>query len=330
MKQSLLALCELFMQNRDIVKSVFSWEDHSIYPVCAEVFTDKRRTADAEQLKSCRALLKENAGLFSNFRGTAMAVSVSMLSLAPDPHQRLNRALEVHSALREYFFASPYLPLVSMIITDMLEPSEYARITQRTRRIYDLMKSEHPLLTGAEDSVFAALLAASEQGDEQIIAGTEECYQLLKDKFISGNAVQSLSHVLALGEGTARLKCDKCAELFELLKDKGQRYGTGYELATLGALALLPDSPDSIAENITEVSEWLRSQKGYGVLSVGKKERLMHAGMLVTSDLVTSAAMQSAAVSATISLIAAQQAALIAAVAASSAAAAASGSSGGS
>lgn len=324
MKESLLTLCELFMRNRETVKRAFPWDDHYIYPVCAQVFTDKRVEADEEKLRECNSLLKENTGLFSNFRGTAKAVTVSMLALSPDPGERLNRALEVYGALKEHFFTSQYLPVASMIITDTAEPWDYEKIAVRTRRIYDLMKSEHPFLTSGEDSVFAALLAMSERTDEQLIEETERCYRGMKEKFFSGNAVQSLSHVLALGEGTAEEKCERCKELFDVLKSKGYRYGTDYELATLGVLALLPDSIDPVSDSIVEVSEWFRGRKGYGFFGSGKRERLMHAGMLVTSDFTGENAMQPAALSATISLIAAQQAAIIAAIAASAAASSAS------
>ena len=78
--------------------------------------------------------------------------------------------------------------------------------------------------------------------------------------------------------------------------------------------------------------DFLTEQKGYGFFGLGRKARLMHAGMLVTSDYLGaggSAVMHTAAIGGTVSLIAAQQAAMCAAIAASSAAAAASSSSNG-
>ena len=82
--------------------------------------------------------------------------------------------------------------------------------------------------------------------------------------------------------------------------------------------------------DIMEVDDFLAAQKGYGFFGIGRKQRLMHAGMIVASDyLGESGTMQTAAIGATLSLIAAQQAAMCAAIAASSAAAASSASSGG-
>ena len=113
------------------------------------------------------------------------------------------------------------------------------------------------------------------------------------------------------------------------MKARGYKYGTDYELATLGILALLPTDSGTIMTDIMEVDDFL-SQKGYGFFGIGRKQRIMHAGMIVASDYTgQSDAMHTVAIGGTISLIAAQQAAMCAAIAASSAAAASAGSSGG-
>lgn len=95
-------------------------------------------------------------------------------------------------------------------------------------------------------------------------------------------------------------------------------------------LALLPTDTDSLINDIIEVDNYLATQKGYGIFSIDKKQRLMHAGMLVSSDYIGNSmnlTMSSAAIGATISLIVAQQAAMCAVIAASSAAASTSSSS---
>lgn len=330
MRESLSALCGSFIENRDRIRHTFGWESTYIYPVCAAIFTDKRRPADTERMEYCRKLLKAQTGLFSNFRGTAKLAMISMLAVSEYPEDKLEKSLRVYGMLKKHFFSSQYLPVVSMIIADLADPGRYDGLAARTRHIYDLMKQEHPFLTSGEDSVFAALLALSDQANEQIIQETENCYGLLKPEFFSGNAVQSLSHVLALGDGAAADKCRKTTELYKGLKVKGYKYGTSYELATLGVLALLPADLSVVMTDIMEVDDFLAGQKGYGILGLGRKQRLMHAGMLVSSEYIgrtDNRIMNSAAIGGTISLVAAQQAALCAAVAASSAAAASAGSS---
>lgn len=324
MRETLSAICKNFIDNRDRIKSAFSWDSTYIHPVCAAVFTDRRQQADVERMKYCRDILKEQTGIFSNFRGTAKLAMISMMAVDRNPEEKLRKALQIYNFLKRHFFSGEYLPVASMVIADVAPESRYEEICSRTRHIYDLMKKEHPILTSGEDSVFAALLALSDLTDEQVVQETEDCYRLLKPQFFSGNAVQSLSHVLALGEGSAEEKCRRVMDLYHGLKEKGYRYGTDYELASLGVLALLPVELSCVMEDIIEVDDFLARQKGYGIIGLGRKQRLMHAGMLVSSDYIGESGnltMNSAAIGGTISLIAAQQAAVCAAIAASSVAA---------
>lgn len=324
MRESLLEKCELFVRNRDAIKDGFIWESGYMYPVCAMVFAEKGREADVERMKVCSNLLKQYTSVFSNFRGTVKLAMVAMLAVEPDPEGMLAKALEMYDLLKEHFFSSSYLPLTAMMLVKLSEPSQYGEVAKRTREIYDLMKEEHPFLTSSEDSVFAGLLALSDLSDEQVVEETERCYEMLKPEFFSSNAVQSLSHVLALGVGNAGEKCDRTVDLYEGLKRNGYKYGKEYELATLGVLALLPVKTEDIMRDVMEVDDFLAGQRGYGFFGLRRKERLMHAGMLVTSDYIGTAgqpAMQSAAIGGTVSLIVAQQAAMCAAIAAASASA---------
>lgn len=325
MRENLAIICDNFIKNRDSIKEVFGWESSYMYPVCAAIFTDKRQIVDVERLRRCKDILKEKTGIFSNFRGNAKLAVISMLAASGNPEGKLDKALRVFSMMKEHFFTSEYLPVASMTIVDMARESQYEEIAARTRHIYDLMKREHPFLTSSEDCVFASLLALSGFSDEYVVQETEKCYEILKGEFFSSNAVQSLTHVLALGEGAAEEKCRRVMELYQNLKARGYKYGTSYELATLGVLALLPEDMDLVIEDIMAADDFLAGQKGYGLFGLGRKQRLMHAGMLAASAFIgesNNAAMSSAAINGTVSLIAAQQAAMCAAIAASSAAAA--------
>ncbi len=325
MNEALNSRCRLFVENRDAFKAAFPWENSYFYPVCAALFTDTGRLAEVEKMKATRALLKESVSVFSNFRGVSEICLVTMLSLDDSPKDRLEKALTVYTALKERFFGSEYLPIASMILSRAVESDRYSEICERTRRIYDLMKSEHPFLTSSEDSVFAAMLALSEKSDGDILRECETCYSLLKERFFDSNAVQSLSHVLALSDDGMRTASDKCRDtirLFDILKERGYKYGTGYELATLGVLTMLPCGLDEVVRELIDVADFLKTQKGYGFFGLGRVQRLMHAGMIVTSEqLGGDDAMKGAAIGSNLSLIAAQQAATCAAIAASVAAA---------
>ncbi len=323
MRDTLADSCKRFIENRDAIKSAFFWESEYLYPVCGAIFTQKGKIVNVEFMKQCRDILKENTGIFSNFRATGKLAMISMMAADGNPENRLNQALQMYDALKEHFSTSQYLPVAAMVLSSLVNPAQYEETAARTRRIYKLMRENHPFLTSGEDSVFASLLALSSLTDEQVVSDMEQCYQILKKEFFIGNALQSLSHVLALGEGSPEQKSRRTIQLYQLLKEKGYRYGTDYELATLGVLALLPGELSDIAQDVIEADDYLAGQKGYGFFGLSRKQRLMHAGMLAAGDRMDTGAnpvMDSAAVTGTISLIAAQQAAVCAAIAAAAAA----------
>ena len=331
MRESLYSKCELFIKNRDAFKAAFSFENAYFHPVCASVFLDRDRVADVEHLKDTRKLLKSRVNVFSNFRSNCELPLIAMLAVCDEPERRLDEAIELYNCLKKHFFTSEFLPITAMILSEHVSREKYGEISESTRRIYNLMKKEHPFLTSSEDCIFAAMLALSERGEEELIRDVETCYSILKEKFHDRNALQSLSHVVALtGNETMSVKdrCRDTARLFDLLKEKKHKYGTGYELATLASLAALPCGVDETARDIIEASEFLKTQKGYGFWGFAKTQRLLHAGMIVTAEHIGGSEMMSgAAVGGTLSMIAAQQAATCAAISASVAANAASSAS---
>ncbi|WP_334104599.1 DUF4003 family protein [Muricomes intestini] len=320
--------CEQLIDNRDKVKSVFAWDGGLIQLCCAGIYSEKGKNVDVAELKRSKELLKEKVGIFSNFRGTACSPIASMLAVSGNPEGTLDKGLKVYELLKKEFWSSSYLPLAAMVLARMAEPYQYKQIAVRTREIYNRMKAEHPFLTSGEDSALCALMALSEKTDDELIEDIESCYQILKGNFLTANSVQSLSHVLALYEGTAQEKCDRTMALFYKLKESGRKYGTEYELPTLGVLAMTGADLDEVVLEMAQIDDWLSGQKGFGLFgSVTRKQRLMYAGILAEKDYIEDSTLQTAAVNGTIAVIIAQEAAMCAAIAASSAAAANNGSS---
>ena len=331
MDQALRSRCERFLANRDTLRKAFPWENPYLHAVCAGILTQKNQTAEVDRLHDCRDLLRARTGFFSNFRGIAQEAMITLLSLEPAPQEELDQGLRLYDALKDHFRPSQYLPLAALLLADQVEERQYGAFAARTRAIYNGMKEAHCFLTGVEDSVFAALLALSPRPVEALIAETEACYDRLKHRpFGTGQFTQTLSHVLALGEGSAQEKCDRTLALYDALKDRGRKYSTGHELGTLGLLTLVPGEVGALAEEVVEVDHFLSQQKGYGLMGVGKAQRLMHGVMLTAGYILdqNQAVLGAAAVSTTVSLIVAQEVALFTVVAAGSAAGIAASSTG--
>ena len=303
------------------MKSAFAWEDGLTHLACAGIFINKEHTANEEMLLQCKDILKRNTGIFSNFKSTAKPMIVAMLAANENPQLLMERGLKVYDLLKEEFMSSVYLPIAAMIIAQYADEARYAELAQRTRRIYKQMRADHPFLTSGEDSTFCALMALLDKPDEVLLGDAEECYKTLKSNFFSSNAVQSLSHVLSMCDGEPENKCQRTMELFQKLKEAGHKYGTSYELPTLGVLAMADGNQDEIAVEMAEIDQWLSEQKGFGFFSsISAKQRLMYAGMIAQQDYINDKMMQGAAVNGVISLIVAQQAAMCAAITASAAA----------
>ncbi|MBD9152155.1 MAG: DUF4003 domain-containing protein [Lachnospiraceae bacterium] len=321
MNERTLARCKNLIKNKETMKSAFAWEDGLTHLACAGIFINKEQTANEEMLLQCKDILKRNTGIFSNFKSTAKPMIVAMLAANENPQLLMERGLKVYDLLKEEFMSSVYLPIAAMIIAQYADEARYAELAQRTRRIYKQMRADHPFLTSGEDSTFCALMALLDKPDEVLLGDAEECYKILKNNFFSSNAVQSLSHVLAMCDGEPEIKCQKTMELFQKLKEAGHKYGTSYELPTLGVLAMADGNQDEIAAEMAEIDQWLSEQKGFGFFSsISAKQRLMYAGMIAQRDYINDKMMQGAAVNGVISLIVAQQAAMCAAITASAAA----------
>lgn len=327
MNELTLTHCKQLIYNRDLIKSVFPWDGGLIQLCCAGIYSAKGLTVDEAVLRSSKELINEKVGVFSSFRNTARSPIAAMIATSRNPEGTFVNGLQVYAHLKKEFWSSAHLPLAAMIIAQKADIYQYEQIVNRTRSIYDRMKSEHPFLTSSEDSAFCALMALSKKTDDLLISEMEKCYQLLKPNFFSANSVQSLSHVLALCDGTAADKCSRSMELFERLEASGRKYGTGYELPTLGILAMSGVDLNKITADMIEIDDWLSKQKGFGFFgSITKKQRLMYAGILAQRDYINETTLQTAAVNSTIALIIAQEAAMCAAIAASTAAAASNSS----
>lgn len=322
MREELLKQCENYIKNRDILRSSFRFESSYILPVCASVIASKGIVTSDEKLKNCKKAIEQQTGICSNFRGNVKLPMISMLATSDYPDNKMGQANKVYDKLKDEFYGSPYLALASMILTDIISDSETDAIATRGKAIYKRMKQEHPFLTSSEDSVFAVLLAFSDKTDDELIADMEACYKIIKNNLGgTGNGIQSLSHVMALAEGTSESKCERVEKLYQLLHDNGRKFGRDYEIASLASVAIIPVELEVLAQDIIDADDFLMNQKGYGFLATSKRVRLMHAAMLVANSYtnVCSNSSNTAALTGTIAMVAAEQAAMFAVIAAAGA-----------
>lgn len=315
MRETLKKQCEAFIHNRDEIKSYFKWENAYLVAVCASEFCGKNIHVEVEKLLECKNIVDKTNGLFSNFRGAAKLAVICMLAADENPQAKMVKAREIHEIFKLKFRDSQYLTMIATKLCDLIDVDQADGCAERAKDLYNLMRKEHPFITGGEDSAFAALLAFSDKTDEDLIEDMEICYRNMKKFSSDSNAMQSLSHVLALAPGEPEKKCERVLAIHKALEEEGYRYGKGYEMAVLGALSILPIDPKLMIEDIKEVDAFLEEQKGYGALGIDKKTRLMHATMLVADDYSNKNIANTTAFAGTFAMMAAQQAAMCAIIA---------------
>lgn len=173
-------------------------------PICAGMAAGQDRPWDAGRLYACRDLIQEETGLFSNFRGAGHLAVITLLALSPAPEERMAFALQGYKVLRTRFYASQYLPLAALLLADWARGRDLDGVAARAEEIYRRMKREHPFLTGAEDSVFAVLLALSPDTEQAVVDQVEACYDALKHPFGTGSIPRHSAMCWRWGRGVPR------------------------------------------------------------------------------------------------------------------------------
>ncbi len=303
MTPELKKLCEEFIRNKDVVKEVFSFDFDNIYPVCSNIFLSHGKTADAGKIKDCKKYINQNTSIINNFRGPMKAPAACMLACSSDPENMMKQAAENYRMLKQYFITSDHLVLASMILTELTDAEKARKMAEKGKEIYKIMRKRHPLLTGDEDSVFALLLAFDDKNAEEIADKIETCFENLK-----GTAGKEYLHIcaqiLAMSNVQTEKKCERFKKLFNDLRESGIKYGKTYELSVLASLAVTDTDISKIVSDISEVGDFLSTQKGYkGLFGLDKQTRFMHAAMLVSTSCSPSDKGDIAATSAMVSIM---------------------------
>ncbi len=305
MRPDLQKLCDDFIANRDTVNKAFHLEYPQIYPICANIFLSHGQLADADIIKNCKGYIKDHTSFVNNFRGSMYAPAACFLACMKDPDEKMRQAAENYKLLKKYFTTSEQLVLAAMLLTELGSPESALHKTERGKVLFDLMKKEHIFITGEKDSVFAVLLAFSQKNDQAIIDDIKRCLDNLKG-MASRSYIRTVAQILSISDRPTDEKCARFSEIFNSLHSAGIKYGKSYELSVLASLSLSDVETSQLVSDIGEVSDFLKTQKGYGFLGYSKHERLMHAAMLVSTCYSPAIGTNTAALSATISIIVAE------------------------
>lgn len=317
MKDELRIQCMNYIENRNVIKETYKLENQYMISVAASIAASKKIILTKEKLKEASELVDSKTGILSSFRGNVKLALIAILATHENPTEYMTRIAQIYNMAKKEWLGSEYLVVASAVLAEIIKnDEEVEKVIARGKALYKKMRKEHPILTSDEDAIYACLMAISEKDDETLIEEMEACFRYIKAEMRPDeNALQTLTHVLTIAPGNYADKCDKVLNLYKAIKDKGRRYSKHHELSVLGSLAVtMTDSLDSVVNDIMDIDNFLSSQKGYGILSIDKKTRLMHSCMLLVNQYNGSQSGNVSAVSAVISQIAAQNAAICACI----------------
>lgn len=330
MKVELQRKVDLFVTNYHTVHKEFAWEYNISQRFAALFYAMEDKEIDVVAIKEAKRIIKENTGVFSQFKGVSYFLTAVLLSLENNLEEILQKSIHIYDQLKtKRFFSSNYLVLSSIVLAKSVEEYDYKRVIDRAEQFYCKMKEQHRFITSQEDYCFAVMLGMSDLEVDLTISEMEKAYGILKENLYPANAVQALTHIITFGEEEVREKCHRVFEIYQRLKERDCKL-SGNEISALGVISLITDEVELITEDIVETSMYLKEIKGFGVWSINKSIRTMFAANLVASDYVDKIHDNVLTVSLQnniTSIIMAQQAAIIGASAAAASAAASSSSS---
>lgn len=274
--------CELLVNNRDAMHEIFPWDSGSMMLAGSSFFVGLNLEADIDRLKTCEEILKLKSGLFSSYRGNIRMPLLCKMTVAENPEQYFEDVDSIVQQMKSLkWIETDYKILAAMTLRDHLDMDDISSVTEKMIALYQGMKEKHPWLTSGEDVPFAAILAVSGMDTEALMMEMENCYKELSKTFRDRNAVQSLSHILAIDPVDTQTKCKKVETMFDILKENKHKYGTGPELTVLGTLSMLDLTAEQAAREIMEADDYLKSKKGFGAFRMGDTVRRMYAALMV-------------------------------------------------
>lgn len=331
MNLELKAKVDFMVENYNELKGNFMWDTGLLKHFCAMMHATRGKKVNVDRIKEIKKYIKEETGWMSDCRGTNELIIATLLCFEEDYKNFFKNMLEVHEKMRqEGFKKGIYLPLASYTIAKSVPRDQWSYKIQRMNEFYSKMKENHFWLTSKDDYVFAAVLAATDLNVQETMEKVEECYSTLnKEGFWKGNDLQTLSHIMALGEEAVEEKCSKANRLYhKLVDEKCKLKNSG--LATLGVLTLIASDEDQIVRDVKEVSDYVYEKKGYGMLSLEKSTRIILSANLVSDfyvDEIKKGVLEVSLANSITAIIIAQEQAAVAAACAASATATASASS---
>lgn len=284
MNENLKKKVDLMVDNYSVLKEDFIWEDSLVKHFAAMVNANKDKKVDLKKIHEISDYIKRETDFFSYFRGSNKLMMANILAFEDDYKAMFQKIEAIYDKLKANGFKnSEYLPLAAYTIAKEIEDNGIEFRIKRMRSFYEKMEKNHWWLTSSDDYVLAAVLATTDLDVDETSNKIEECYNALKDNSFTGcNDLQTLSHILALGEEDVNKKVTRVIDLYEGLKKVKCKISYS-GLPSLGVLALITDDIKKVLEEAKEIHDYIYEKSGYGFWSLDRNMRVILALNLISA-----------------------------------------------
>lgn len=286
MRESLRNRLETQVRIEKALQKGHRLEFEQVIKLGAMLYANTGRDVDAGRIKECKRILKEKAGIFSNFRGTLAFVVQIKMALADEPRAYLDGVMAVYERLKAgRKLPGELLAMAATTIYDNCPQNKIDETVERTLEAYAHVKERHRFLTDDADMALIALMVMAGKDPDQAAEQAEELYGTLREHLrIGSDTAQTVAMVLALSSKPAAQKIEDFVALYEACKEARHATSRDNDMAIYAAFADVDYDLAELVSEIGEVDVWLKGQKGYGAFGVGGSMRRMLAATFVLED----------------------------------------------
>ena len=259
MNSKLKLCCDLLCKNAAEVQAGFSYASDPVMALAvSSMYTAEAERVNLKELIIARKLLDAVKNLSDDEPDGVRLAAIASMAVTGKPEEYLEDLKKVLSLLDKAKSRDVEYKLFSaLLLADNIWPEDYEEYVERTKEIYRRMREEHRWLTSVEDLPFAALLSVSGYEVDDLIIEMEMDYDILEKEFPDNNALQTLTHILALYDLDVEEECHKALRIKEQLEDRGFSFAEEIDVTILGMLTTLSQEADKIVADTVEAAEYL-------------------------------------------------------------------------
>ncbi len=298
MKPSLQARAQAQVRNEVALRKVSKLGFEEVVKLGAMLYTNAGKQVDADRIKECKRILKSKAGVFSDFRSVLELVVEIKMALSDDPEAYLDAVMGIYERLKGgRVFTSSMLAMAATTIYENCPPERLDEVVNDTLEAYARVKEQHSFLTGDADMSMIALMIMAGKDVDSAVDEAESLFQTMKANYrIGSDVAQSAAMVLALCDKPAEQKIAEFFDLYQACKDAGHATSRDKSMVIYSAYAGKSYDRAEVVGTIGELDEWLKGQKGYGMLGVGGSMRRLFAASMTLEDIQLGSAASKAGV----------------------------------